>query len=76
MKRKNVRVIVASEHSEVQYFLRGLVEGEAEVVEFHGSGHLASLLETDGFIVVERGEASLDDGARVPFSPRRLGMRC
>ena len=32
MKRKNVRVIVASEHSEVQYFLRGLVEGEAEVV--------------------------------------------
>jgi CheY-like chemotaxis protein len=32
MKRQNVRVIVASEYPEVQYFLRGLVEETGEVI--------------------------------------------
>lgn len=32
MKRQNVRVMVASEHPEVQYFLRGIVEEESEVI--------------------------------------------
>ncbi|MDF1562570.1 MAG: molybdopterin molybdotransferase MoeA [Deltaproteobacteria bacterium] len=40
-------------------------------VEFHGSAHLAALMEADGFFVVPPGPGQLDEGAPVRFLPFR-----
>ncbi len=47
--------------------------GVAEPVEFHGSAHLAALMEADGFLVVPIGPAALPAGSRARFLPLRLG---
>ena len=44
-------------------------EGTAAAVEFHGSAHLAAVLQADGFFQVPAGVASLNAGDPVAFSP-------
>jgi molybdopterin molybdotransferase len=44
-------------------------QGRLEPVEFHGSAHLAALLEADGFFVVEVGRAKISAGEEVVFVP-------
>lgn len=44
-------------------------EGTVAVVEFHGSAHLAAVLQADGFYQVPAGVASLNAGDEVAFSP-------
>lgn len=38
-------------------------DGTASVLRYHGSGHLTSLVETDGFIAVQAGVAEVEKGA-------------
>lgn len=42
---------------------------QAEILEFHGSAHLAALMEADGFAVVPQGASSRVAGDKVEFMP-------
>jgi len=42
-------------------------EGSVETVDYHGSGHLTSLVRADGFIVVPQGIARIEEGEEVRF---------
>ncbi len=42
-------------------------DGFAEKVSYHGSAHLAALMQADGFLVIPRSVDSLPAGAEVPF---------
>lgn len=48
-------------------------EGQVESFEYHGSAHLAALLDADGFFVVPRGVVSLPAGAEVRMLPLDVG---
>ncbi len=52
-------------------------DGHLEPVAFHGSAHLAALLETDGFFIVPAGKARIEVGEPVAFLPTagRMGER-
>ena len=47
-------------------------DGEAEALEFHGSAHLAALVDADGFFVVQRGVLSLAAGEGALFIPTKV----
>ena len=38
-------------------------DGTASVLKYHGSGHLTSLVETDGFVAIQSGVAEIEKGA-------------
>lgn len=42
-------------------------QGALEAVEFHGSAHLAALLDADGVFLVEQGRDMVSSGQDVPF---------
>ena len=44
-------------------------QGRLEAVEYHGSAHLRSLLDSDGFFVVPKGIAKVSAGESVRFMP-------
>jgi molybdopterin molybdotransferase len=48
------------------------LDGRVEAVPFHGSAHLAGLLEADGIFVVPRGVTGIPGGELVEFIPLRM----
>lgn len=48
-------------------------DGLAETVTYHGSAHLAALMQADGFLVIPRGDQSLAAGEEVTFVMLREG---
>lgn len=44
-------------------------DGTAEPVEFHGSAHLAALMQADGFLIIPPGPLAFPAGGRVGFLP-------
>ena len=48
-------------------------EGCVETLKYHGSAHLAALMEADGFLVVPRGVETLKAGAEVTFAMLGIG---
>jgi molybdopterin molybdotransferase len=52
-------------------------DGHLEPVVFHGSAHLAALLEADGFFIVPAGKPRIEAGEPVAFLPTagRMGER-
>lgn len=48
-----------------QFFPIQLVNGEAQVLEFHGSAHLSGLVNADGFAIFEQGKATIEEGEEV-----------
>jgi molybdopterin molybdotransferase len=52
-------------------FVPGRIQknGKVEAVEFHGSGHLAGVLQAHGFFQVPVGTAELPAGSEVTFLP-------
>jgi molybdopterin molybdotransferase len=48
-----------------QFFPVKLVEGEAKPLEFHGSAHVAGLVEADGFATFEIGKNKIEAGEEV-----------
>ena len=48
-----------------QFFPVRLENGSAELIEFHGSAHIAGLVDADGFAVFEKGKAQIEEGEEV-----------
>lgn len=50
--------------------------GHLEPVRFHGSAHLAALLEADGFFIVPTGKAKIGAGEEIAFLPTAGRLCC